>query len=98
MSIHRVTVQHIRHLAAGPTLVDGARRDTLADTDDGIRLIPAGQVFGPGVRRVLLGRADLLDEAGGLGRTLSEHVRADGGRIARELNKLLAGYDDTASE
>ena len=78
MSIHRVTVQHIRHLAAGPTLVDGARRDTLADTDDGIRLIPA--------------------EAGGLGRTLSEHVRADGGRIARELNKLLAGYDDTASE
>jgi hypothetical protein len=90
MSTHRVAVEHIRHLASGPVLTGGRRGDTLVDTDDGIRLVPAAEVFTAGVRRMLLCRVDLLDEAGGLGRTVSEHVRAEGGRIAAELNALLA--------
>lgn len=90
MSAHRVTVTHIRHLASGPVLTGGRRCDTLVDTDDGIRLIPAGEVFTPGVRRLLLTRIDLVEEAGSVGRTVSDHVRADGRRIARELNQLIA--------
>ncbi len=97
MTAHRVTTRHIRYLATGPVLTGGRRCDTLVDTDDGIRLIPAGDLFTPGVRRLVLARVDLEDEASGLGRTLSEHVKADGGRIAQELNTLLAEFD-TGSE
>lgn len=90
MASHRVTTAHIRYLAAGPARAGGQRGTALVDTDDGIRLVPAAEVLASGVRRLLLTRTDLAEDAAAAGRTVSEHVRAEGGRYAAELNTLIA--------
>ncbi len=91
MAAHRVTAKHVNYLAAAPGRADGTRGSVLADTDHGIRLVDPGQVLAPGsgVRRVLLTRTELLDLAGGSGLAVSGFVRANAGRIARELDSLI---------
>ena len=87
---HRVTVKHIRYLASGPRRHDGQRATILADTDSGIRLVIAGEVFDGRVRRALEYREHLASDADAAGLSLSEYVRQHGGRIAAGLNAILA--------
>jgi hypothetical protein len=83
---HRVTVKHIRYLASGPKRHNGQVAGALVDTDDGIRLIIPDEVFGDGVRRLLMSLADLADDADAAGMTPPAYAREHGGRIAAELN------------
>ena len=85
---HRVTTQHIHGLAAADRM--RAEATILVDTDDGLRLVAPGAVFAPAlnVRRILLTRTDLVEDAGNSGLTLSAYLKAHAGRIAAELNQL----------
>lgn len=87
---HRVTAEHIHGLAAADKM--RGERTILADTNDGLRYVSAGAVFADGslVRRVLLTREDLVADVDGSGLSLSAYLQANAGRIAAELNDLLA--------
>jgi hypothetical protein len=91
---HRVTADHIRGLSVDPARVREPH-DVLVDTADGIRLVTqaaVGAVFSPGstIRRLLISRTDLIEQAGYSGLSLAAYVRANAGRIAAELNEVLA--------
>ncbi len=88
---HRVTTKHIAYLAAAPTRADGNVAGVLADTDRGIGLVTADAVLvpGSGIRRVLMTRTDLAEDAAAAGMAVSEFVRANARRIAAELNDVI---------
>lgn len=83
--LHRVTVRHIQGLTVDKP------NSTLADTDAGLRYIQAGAALvpGSGVRRLLLSRTELVEEAGAVNVTLAAYVRDNASRIAAELNELI---------
>ena len=95
---HHVTVERLQFLVArdGP-VTHGAT--ALVDTDDGVRIVHPNQVLQPGsgVRRLLLTRTDVIDDAQAAGVPVSEYVRANAGRIAAELNALLGAAPASAS-
>ncbi len=90
MTSHRVTTDHIRHLTARTGPVDHGHT-VLADTDAGIRIVAAGAVLDPtsGVRRLLLTRTDVFEDANQAGLSVSAYVRERGARIAADLNELI---------
>lgn len=87
---HHVTAQHIHGLAAADKMRDS--NSTLADTDDGLRYINPGDVFADGskVRRLLLASTDLREDADAAGLSISAYLKANAGRIAADLNAVLA--------
>lgn len=86
---HRVTRSHVRALAAADRM--RGERTCLADTDDGIRFVTPGAVLTPGsgVRRLLMCRVDLVEDAANAGQTLAAYVAANAGRIAADLNERV---------
>jgi hypothetical protein len=87
---HRVTAQHIHGLSASDGMRGG--NSVLADTDSGLRYVNPGAalVQGSGVRRILLTTTDLREDVEASGMSMSAYLRANAGRIAQELNDLLA--------
>ena len=85
---HKVTTKHLLGLTAAP-------EKALVDTDDGIRIVTAATVLAEGsrVRRCLLAGTDLADDAANAGQTPNAYVRANGARIAAELNAVLADHN-----
>jgi hypothetical protein len=91
---HRVTADHIRGLAVDPSKVRELH-DVLVDTDDGIRLVTqnaVGAAFTEAstIRRLLLSRTELAEDAGHAGLTVTAYVRSNAARVAAELNAVLA--------
>ena len=95
---HRVTVEHLQFLVARNGPVDHGAT-ALVDADDGIRIVNPNLVLAPGsgVRRLLLTRIDLTEDAQAAGLTLSAYVRANAGRIAADLNAVLDETESTAT-
>jgi predicted alpha/beta-hydrolase family hydrolase len=93
---HRVTAQHIHGLAASSRM--RGSRTILADTEDGLRYVAAGDVLAAGtkVRRMLLTLGDLSDDALNAGLSLPAYLKAHASRIAAELNAVLAENEGTA--
>jgi hypothetical protein len=93
-NVHRVTVEHLLHLTARTGPVDHGAT-ALVDTDDGIRIVNPSLILQPGsgVRRLLATRTDLVEDAQIAGVPLSEFMRANGGRIAADLNAILGGSE-----
>lgn len=89
---HRVTVQHIHGLAVSDR--DRGGTTVLADTDVGLRYVTPAAVFGEGsnVRRLLLTDTDLREDAAAAGLSMSAYLRERAGRIATELNDVLADH------
>ncbi len=87
---HRVTAQHIHGLAASDRM--RGNRTILATTDDGIRYVSADSVFADRstTRRILLTVEDLREDAGRSGLSMSDYLRVNASRIAREINAELA--------
>lgn len=90
---HRVTREHILGLSVDPVKVREPH-DVLVDTDTGIRLVTqaaVGAVFTPGstIRRLLISRTDLVEQASYSGLTFSAFVRANAAKIAAELNDVM---------
>lgn len=90
---HHVTAQHIHGLTAASRM--RGNRTILADTDDGLRYVAAGDVFSDGakVRRVLLTLDDLRDDVRLSGLNMSTWLRQNAARVAGDLNTVLAGED-----
>jgi hypothetical protein len=91
---HRVTAQHIHGLAAADRMRGG--NSVLADTDDGLRYVnPAAVLVDDStVRRILLTSTDLQEDAAASGATMSAFLRANAGRLAKELNDVLTETEE----
>jgi hypothetical protein len=88
---HRVTTTHLRHLVARTGPVDHGHT-ALVDTDTGINIVAPGKVLEPGsgVRRLLLTRIDVFEDADRAGLTVSAYLRENEGRIVADLNALIS--------
>ncbi|GGL12882.1 hypothetical protein [Mangrovihabitans endophyticus] len=87
---HRVTADHVRALAIADRM--RGRRTCLVDSDEGICFVSPEAVLAPGstVRRLLLSRSALTEDAAASGLSVAAFARVNGGRVAAELNNVLA--------
>ncbi|GAA3455700.1 hypothetical protein GCM10018962_75330 [Dactylosporangium matsuzakiense] len=63
----------------------------LVDTDDGVRIVRPHLILRPrgGMRRLLMTRSDLVEDAEAAELTLSEFLRANAASIDTDLNAVL---------
>jgi hypothetical protein len=97
----RVTVKLIQALAVDPTKLREPR-SVLVDTTAGLALVTQSAlngVFAEGsvIRRLLLTRTDLVEDADAAGLTLSAYVWANASRIAADLNTVLDETDSAST-